>query len=128
MSDVPAPMICEKCHVGTMRPTRIPKFSQALVVFGYLLIVGSLIVMLGAGGCALISTGITVTTSQAEQAAGRLTPHSAEARFAGSLAFGVVGLIMAGIIAVPLFILGLVFVMKKNVWQCSRCQFVFDRA
>lgn len=33
-----------------------------------------------------------------------------------------------GLVSLPLFIVGLLLTLKKNVWRCGACGYVFDRA
>jgi hypothetical protein len=38
------------------------------------------------------------------------------------------GIVAAYLIGVPFFIIGLVLTLKKNVWKCRQCGYIFDRA
>lgn len=55
--------------------------------------------ILGAGGAATVMTGM-----------------------------GVAGVIVTYGICIPTFVLGLVLVLRKKVWRCRSCGYVFDRA
>jgi hypothetical protein len=42
--------------------------------------------------------------------------------------FGLLFLVVAWAGGVPFFIVGLILTLKRNVWQCSACQYIYDRA
>jgi hypothetical protein len=54
----------------------------------------------------------------------------AGAAIGGTAAAGIGGcaLVTVYVFCVPLFIIGLVLTLKKNIWQCPACGYVFDRA
>ena len=41
---------------------------------------------------------------------------------------GTVGVIFTYIVALPFFIVGLLLTVKKRVWRCQACGYIFDRA
>lgn len=45
-------------------------------------------------------------------------------------ATGIAGALIVGayVVGIPLFIVGLLLTLKKNVWRCATCGYVFDRA
>jgi hypothetical protein len=53
----------------------------------------------------------------------------AGAGIGGAAVTGIAGIVMivAYIVLLPLFIIGLLLTLKKKVWRCPACGYVFDR-
>lgn len=70
-----AGITCEKCKVGGMYPTTTARFSSALRLIGYTLLIPSVLLLLLTSGCAVVSC-----SSVAKTAAGQVTSSMDELR------------------------------------------------
>lgn len=98
-----------------MTPTRARRFGQGLVFIGYTLMVPAVLALLLTTSCAIMVGNADTTDADAG---------------AAMIATGISWMFALGVyvLMIPTLILGLVLTMRRNVWRCGRCGYVFDRA
>jgi hypothetical protein len=73
-------------------------------------------------------TRAIVAEYEADKAARAVMAAGGAAGTAAAIGVGGCGLVLTYLILVPLFIVGLVLLMKKSVWCCANCRYIYDRA
>src|SRR5579859_5875552 len=104
-------LTCEKC-AGQMEATKINRFDGCLVALGYCLVIPSLLGLIGV----LFVTGAAM--------------HAPDTKPDEAASVAVVGagfLVVCFVIALPLLIIGCILTLKKKVWRCRSCKYVFER-
>ena len=103
---------CEKCRVGCMVRTEFHRLSGSLVLVGYFLVLLVIFgAVLSAAGSLVIPSGAKATQSLAP-----VFERLGIAALLGNLAY-----------AIPMLVVGLLLVLKRKVWKCTTCGYVFDR-
>ncbi|MCJ2530727.1 MAG: hypothetical protein LN413_00195 [Candidatus Thermoplasmatota archaeon] len=104
---------CEKCRVGRMTRAEPRRLSENLAS------IGSVLVVLACVGIALSTLGVLGLAVD-------LHPSPPIERLLDTLGFA--PFIVALGYSVPVLIVGLLLMLKRKVWKCTTCGYVFDRA
>jgi hypothetical protein len=96
-----------------MHATKINRFDGCLVALGYCLVVPAMLGLIGI----LVITGAAM--------------HAPVSKGDDPTAVAMVGtgmLVASFLIALPFLIVGCILTLKKKVWRCRACGFVFERS
>ena len=110
-------LTCEKCQ-GHMIRNKIPRFGVLIQILGVVLVLPAL------GGMAF---GVLAAVGAIGGAAASGDPsNAAAAGLAAAMGLGMT--VLAFAISLPVLIAGAILIMRRKVWQCGSCDFVFERA
>lgn len=108
-------LVCEKCG-GPMSQRRVYRLGGWLVGIGYLILAVSLLVF--GLACLLFLGGATAVS-----AAGRADEPGAGLAFV----LGTGGAFLMFLASAPGLIVGLLLVLRRKVWRCGGCGYLFER-
>lgn len=97
---------CDKCKIGTMEKKEIYRFSGCLIFLGYLLLITTILIILPIFYFSISSTD----------------------KYPIAAGFGFMFIVILFYAAIPILIVGLLLVLKRKVWKCNNCGYIFDRA
>lgn len=119
-----APSIdCGTCKSeGTMKPTKVPKFSFMPRLIGYIIVIPSLLGM-------LFAVLMMFSTGQATTEVMEISQTDAEkAGVALGATIGVGISLLVGISSLVGGLIGWLLIMKRKVYKCVQCGFILERA
>ena len=117
---------CRACETeSSMIPTFIPRMSAIVRVIGVILLIPSFAGVIGSGITLML---YLIALLSGSPSSSRVSSDAEMAGRALGVGIGFIAALSWGILSFVFGLIGWLLLMNRNVWKCTRCGTVFDRA